>query len=273
MSTATRLQEVHTRKPEVVTFGVCASADPRNDKTTRERAINIVHAIAEIIAAQVKLPDGRPVNVVWSPMLIDGEKSADVTARQFIEAGVQAIVCTPDTWSFPQPTIISLLAHFAKDIPVHITCGNSAPKPGIVYAQALNGALAQSGRLTHFNVGTWPDTGQHPEFSAGMIQALVDWCYAAMTLAGLRGRRIVVIGSDSMGLETGLNHIIPVRNTFGLESARLDLKLVADLLQKEAYDKKELAALRAWIDKLVGNRLDSRSRTLRTSSTGRWRCT
>ena len=32
--------------------------------------------------------------------------------RQFLEAGVAAIVCTPDTWAFPQLTLMSLLAHF-----------------------------------------------------------------------------------------------------------------------------------------------------------------
>ena len=256
MSTTTRLQEINTLKPPVVTFGVCASGDPRIDQASRERAGNIVHTIAEVIAAHVRMPDGRPVHVVWTPMLIDGEKPADLVAQQFTDAGVQAIVCAPDTWAFPQPSILSLLAHFAKDIPVNITCGNSAPRPGVVYAQALNGALAQSGRLTHLNVGSWPDADQDPRPSAQTVKALVDWCYAALTFVGLRGRRVVVFGSDSMGIETGLSHVLPTRHTFGLESARLDLKLVDDLLRKEAYDKKELAALRAWIDQLIGKRLD-----------------
>lgn len=139
---------------------------------------------------------------------------------------------------------------------MNITCGNSAPKPGVVFAQALNGALAQSGMLTHLNVGTWPDTGQDPRPSAETVKALVDWCYAALTFTGLHRRRVVVFGSDSMGIETGLSHILPTRRTFGLESTRLDLKLPYDLLMKEAYDRKELAALRAWIDKLIGKRLD-----------------
>ena len=57
---------------------------------------------------------------------------------------------------------MSLLAQLPADMPVNITCGNSGPKPGVVYAHAVNGALAQSGRLAHLNVGTWPDTGVEP---------------------------------------------------------------------------------------------------------------
>jgi len=256
MAKAKKLPSSRTAKAPVVTFGVCAACDPRIDAAARQRTINIIETIADAIAAQVKMPDGMGVNVVWSPVLIDGEKQADIVARQFAAAGVGAVVCTPDTWAFPQLTLMSLLAHLPADTPVNITCGNSAPKPGVVYAHAVNGALAQSGRLTHLNVGTWPDTGAKPKPTAGTLKALIDWCYAAMTHVGLRGRRVVVFGHDSMGMETALAHINPTRRTFGLEITRLDMKLLADMLNKGAYDAKELKALRAWLTRHLKDRLD-----------------
>ncbi len=59
-----------------------------------------------------------------------------------------------------------------------------------------------------------------------------------------------------MGMETALAHVLPTRNTFGLEITRLDMKLLADMLNKESYDKKELKALRGWIDGAIGKRLE-----------------
>jgi L-fucose isomerase len=256
MGKAKKLSGNDTHRIHTVTFGVCAAGDPRVDKASRERTVNIVQAIANHVAEKVKTPDGNPVNVVWSPVLIDGEKQADIVANQFSDAGVKAIICTPDTWAFPQLSLISLLAHFPSDMPVNITCGNSAPKPGVVFAHAVNGALAQSGRLTHLNVGSWPDTGMNPEPSDSTLKALVDWCYAALTYAGLKGRRVAVFGHDSMGMETALAHVIPTRKTFGIEIARLDMKLLSDMLTKGAYDKKELSELRKWVDHHVGKRLD-----------------
>ncbi|MGB2997406.1 MAG: hypothetical protein WBC59_02065 [Phycisphaerae bacterium] len=255
MAKAKRLSEKVEAKPGVVTFGVFATGDPRIDEPSRRRASNIVGLVAEVVAARVKMPDGRPVQVVWTPLLVDGEKQADVVARQFRAAGVDALVCTPDTWAFPQLTLMSLLSQLPDDLPVNITCGNSGPKPGVVYAHAVNGALAQSGRLVALNVGTWPDIGMKPSMTEATADALVDWCYAAMTYAGLKGRRVVVFGHDSMGMETALAHVIPTRRTFGLEIARLDMKLLADMLAKKAYDEKELARLRRWIGKHVGERL------------------
>ena len=196
--------------------------------------------------------------VVYSTVLIDGEAQADIVAQQFRKAGVNILVCVPDTWAFPQLTAISLLQQFPSNTPINITCGNSGPRPGVVYAHALNGALSQYGRMAALNVGTWPDTGMDPKMTEQTANNLIDWCYAAVTTVALRGRRVVILGHDSMGMETALAHIIPTRNTFGLEITRLDMKLLADMLNKKAYSEKELKAVRDWINRNVGKRLELR---------------
>ena len=240
-------------------IGVFAAGDPRIDKPSRRRCQNIVKMAAEILADRVKLPDGSAAKVVYAPILVDGEKQADIVAKQFQDAGVGILVCTPDTWAFPQLSVISLLQQFPTDTPINFTCGNSGPKPGVVFAHAVNGAIAQYGRLSHLNVGTWPDTGENPKMTQGTADALVDWAFAAVTTQALKGRRVVIFGHDSMGMETALAHVIPTRNQFGIEITRLDMKLLADMLAKKSYDAKELKAFRAFIDKHLGKRLDIRN--------------
>ncbi len=249
---AIRLSDTQAHVAKAPTIGVFATSDPRIDAESRARCVNITEMAANVIAERVKLPDGTPVKVVWSPILIDGEKQADQVARQFEAEGVNILVGVPDTWAFPQLTLISLLAHFPKDIPLNLTCGNSGPKPGVVYVHAANGAVTQYGKLSHINVGTWADTGSHPQMTQGTADALVDWCHAAVAKAGLKGRRAVIFGHDSMGMETALMHVIPTRNLLGMEITRLDMKLLADMMAKGAYDKEELKALRAWITKVSG---------------------
>jgi len=252
---ARRLPDAQPAAPRKPTIGVFATGDPRIDAPSRERCVNIIKMAADILAERVKLPSGKPVDVVYSPILVDGEKQADMVARQFEAAGVNVLVAVPDTWAFPQLGLISLLSQFPSDIPVNLTCGNSGPKPGVVFVHAASGAISQYGKLVHINVGTWPDTGQDPAMTDSTAQALVDWAYAAVTRVALKGRRVVVFGHDSMGMETALAHVIPTRRAFGLEVTRLDMKLLADMLQKKAYDAKELKALRGWLDRLVGDRI------------------
>jgi L-fucose isomerase len=253
------LADIKKAEPKDPVIGIFSPCDPRVDKASRVRCQNIVKMTADTISGQVVLPDKTPVEVVYSNVLVDGEAQADIVAQQFRRAGVNILVCAPDTWAFPQLTTISLLQQFPKDTPINITCGNSGPKPGVVYAHALNGAISQYGKMTALNVGTWPDTGANPKMTAETAKNLIDWCYAAVTTVALRGRRVVILGHDSMGMETALAHILATRNTFGIEITRLDMKLLADMLSKKAYNKNELKTLRAWIDKYVGKRLQLRN--------------
>jgi L-fucose isomerase len=258
MGSAKRLAANPLSEPGIPTVGVFAACDPRIDEASRRRAANIVEMVANVIAGGVVLPDGQPVQVVYTPVLVDGERQADAVARQFRAEGVDVLICTPDTWAFPQLGLISLLSQLPEDTPINLTCGNSGPKPGVVFTHAANGAISQCGRLIHINVGTWPDTGDRPEMTESTAAALIDWTFAAVTHRALKGRRVVVFGHDSMGMETALAHIIPTRRAFGIEITRLDMKLLADMLQKKAYRQEELEALRAWIGQCVGKRLELR---------------
>jgi L-fucose/D-arabinose isomerase len=239
-------------------IGVFVAGDPRIDEESRQRCRNICRMVADSLADRVRLPDGSPARVVWAPILVDGESQADVVARQFQDAGVKVLVCAPDTWAFPQLSVISLLQQFPADTPINFTCGNSGPKPGVVFAHAVNGALSQYGRLSHLNVGSWPDTGLNPVMTEGTAQALADWAFAAVATQALKGRRVAIFGHDSMGMETALAHVIPTRRQFGIEITRLDMKLLADMLAKGSYDAAELKALRAFVDHHLGKRLELR---------------
>lgn len=255
MATAKNLGESTNSKIKTPVIGVFATHDPRVDKQFWVRGKNIVKMAADVIAKAVKLPGGQSPAVVYTPVLVMGEKTADIAARQLLDAGADILVCVPDAWCFPQPTLLSFMAHFPKEIPLNVTCGNSATLPGVVFAQAAVGALSQSGRMVHMNVGSWPDTGDNPKMTQTTADALIDWCQGALAHACLKGRRVLVFGHDSMGMETALAHVIPTRRTFGLEITRMDMKVLADLLAKKSYKQSEVKALRGWIDKMVGKRL------------------
>ena len=233
-------------------IGVFATCDPRIDANSRKRAANIVHLGAQRLAGKVRMPDGKPVAILYTDLLVDSEREADMVARMFLKEGVNILIGLPDTWAFPQLTLISLLSHFPKETPLNFTCGNSAPRPGVVFTHAVSGAVAQYGRLMHINVGSWPDTGLEPGMSDSTFTALLDWCYSAVTYQSLKGSRVVIFGHDSMGMETALQHVIPTRNNFGMEITRLDMKLLADMLNKKAYNQKELLELRNWISSGFG---------------------
>ncbi len=183
---AEKLSRNLSRAEERPVIGVFATCDPRIDKDSRIRAGNIISMTADLLAQKIKMPDGAAVPVVYSDILIDGETQADQVAQQFKNRGVNILVGVPDTWAFPQLTVLSLLSHFPKDTPINFTCGNSGPKPGVVFTHAVSGAISQYGGLIHINVGNWPDSGLEPVMTEKTLSALADWAYAAVTYQGLK---------------------------------------------------------------------------------------
>ena len=236
------------RNPSVPTLGVFVPCDPRIDAASRDRAFNIGKMTAALLARRLRLPGGEKPNVVAASRLVDGEASADLAARELLEAGARALFIAPDTWFFPGKTAMAVTAHFPPSTPLACVGGNNAPKPGVVGIDALVGAYAQTGRLCPMVVGTMPESGPHPEFDAATEEEIVDLAYAVLARVALQGRRFLSVDTDSMQMETALNHVHAARRHFGLESTRESMKLFADLLRKKGgYDPEELKALRDWV--------------------------
>jgi L-fucose isomerase len=238
---------VGKRKAGVPTLGVFVPCDPRIDEESRSRAFNIGRMTAGLLARRLRLPDGNAPNVFFCSKLVDGERTADAGAREFQDAGVGGIFIVPDTWFFPGKTAMALTAHFPASTPLACVGGNNAPKPGVVGIDALVGAYAQTGRLCPMVIGTMPETGLNPEFDRKTQEEIVDLAYAVLTRVDLQGKRFLSVDTDSMQMETALNHVHAARRFFGLESTRESMKIFADMLHKKGgYDAEELKALRDW---------------------------
>jgi L-fucose isomerase len=236
------------KKAVVPTLGVFVPCDPRIDKESRTRAFNIGRMTAGLLARRLRLPDGSAPNVYYCSRLVDSERTADAGAQELKEAGVSGIFIVPDTWFFPGKTAMALTAHFAPSLPIACVGGNNAPKPGVVGIDALVGAYAQTGRLCPMVIGNMPETGMNPEFDKKTQEEIVDLAYAVLTRAALQGRRYLAVDTDSMQMETALNHVHAARRFFGLESSRESMKLFADMLRRKGgYDAEELDALRDWV--------------------------
>jgi len=245
--------------PAVPVIGLFVPCDPRIDDAARTRALNIVTMTAKILT-RIKLPGGAKPGIVVADIPVQRESDADKVANAFKAAGVTVIAIVPDTWFFPGKTAMAVTAHFPWSTPICCIAGNNAPKPGVVGVDAVVGAYAQTGRLCPAIIGVMPEIGENPEFDAGTAAEIVDLLWAMTAAAWLRGKRVVCADTDSMQMETALNHVHASRKFLGVESVRESMKLFADMIHKDGgYDKNELKELRTWVtevqwkNKIYGN--------------------
>ncbi len=249
---------VQKSSPASPTIGIFAPCDPRIDDAARARAQNIAAMTGKILK-RIKLPGGEKPNIVVADRPVQRESDADAVALEFKKAGVNVLCIVPDTWFYPGKTAIALTAHFPH-APMCCIAGNNAPKPGVVGVDAVVGAYAQTGRLCHAVIGNMPEVGQNPEFDAKSQDEIVDLVWAMTAAAWLKGKRIVCSDTDSMQMETALNHVHASRKYLGIESVRESMKLFADMIHKDGgYDRNELKELRRWVtdvqwkNKIYGN--------------------
>jgi L-fucose isomerase len=239
----------YLQKPSTgaTTIGLFAPCDPRIDDASRTRCQNIVEMTATILK-KIKLPQGHKLGIYTASQVVQSEADADAVANEFKKAGVEAICIVPDTWFYPGKTAIALTSHFSRSTPIACIAGNNAPKPGVVGVDAVVGAYSQTGILCQTIIGNMPDPGQKPEFDAATKAQILDLCWAMVAAAWLRGKRVLCVDTDSMQMETALNHVHAARKHLGIESTRESMKLFADMIHADkGYDKAELDELYHWV--------------------------
>jgi len=117
---------------------------------------------------------------------------------------------------------------------------------------------AQFGKMSQMVIGSWPDNGQNVEMTDETTQQLVHLCQAAVAKVGVKGKRVVVFGHESMWMRTGMLHILPTLQHFGVQIMQYDMKLLVDLFTRHEYDEDDLNLLVAWIDDELGDRRASK---------------
>ena len=227
-----RMSFIQKPSPGAPTIGLFAPCDPRIDDPSRERALNIVKMTAKVLKG-IRLCGHAKPGIFVADTTIENEADADEAAAAFKKAGVEAIAIVPDTWFYPGKTAIALTAHFPRNTPISCIAGNNAPKPGVVGVDAVVGAYAQTGILCPAIIGNMPEVGQDPEFDKQTKTEILDLGWAMAAAAYLRGKRIFAADTDSMQMETALNHVHAARKHLGLESARESMKIFSDMLRDD----------------------------------------
>jgi len=247
------------RRPVI---GVSAVIDGREAAMKRQkgRVERVARMLAEFVDGECPHVDGRPAAVCVADELVRDAASAQRVGRQFRRAGVQVLLCYDDVWAYPGELEGLLLQNIGMgQIPAAHVSGNSAAWPGVVYACAATGMLAQWGYFAHRIVGDVVEKDEMPAaFSAGLKADLSDWLAAATTVADMWGTPYASFGGHSMNMETGLAHVIPARRYFGVNTVHIDMMEIRGRIGTGHYDHESLELL-SWLERMMPGRIHEKS--------------
>ncbi len=239
-------------------IGVSAVIDGREAAMQKQQARvkKGLSMVADFIDREFYHIDGRPSAVFVAGELVRDAASARRVGRSMRENGVEVLVSFDDVWAYPGELEGMLLANIAYgQLPVAHVSGNSARWPGVVYACAATGMLAQSGYFCHRIVGdVIEEDGAPVRLSDGLKGDLIDWLSAATTFADMWGTPYASFGGHSMNMETGLAHVMPARRFFGVNTIHIDMMEIRGRIESGRYEDESKSMLE-WLKRRMPGRI------------------
>jgi L-fucose/D-arabinose isomerase len=207
------------------------------ETTTMQMARNV----AALYAATLCYPDGSPVVCVIADQCIGGVQEAVDCATKFERNGVGVSLSVTPCWCYGSETM-DMHPYWPKAI----WGFNGTERPGAVYLAATLAAHNQMG-LPAFGIygRDVQDLGDEA-IPDDVKDRLLSFARAGLSVAIMRGKSYLAIGSVSMGIAGSIVNPDLFRSWLGMRNEYVDSSEVLRRIEKKIYDEKEYDKAIVW---------------------------
>ncbi|MBQ4062456.1 MAG: L-fucose isomerase [Christensenellaceae bacterium] len=207
-----------------------------DDATMRKAA-----AAAEFLRANVKYPNGEPVEVVIADTCIGGVAEAAACQRKFEKEGVQITLTVTISWCYGTETM---------DMDPHTIKGiwgvNGTERPGAVYLAAAVAAYSQKGFPVFSIYGKDVQDATDDTIPEDVQDKLVRFAKAAVAAKMMRNNSYLQIGSMCMGIAGSILNQDMIQEYLGMRSESVDETEILRRIEFGIYDHEELEKALKW---------------------------
>ena len=208
------------------------------EETTMKMAQNVV----ALFEKELKYPDGTPVECVIAETCIGGVYEASLCAKKFETNNVGVSLSVTPCWCYGSETM-----DMNPILPKAIWGFNGTERPGAVYLAATLAAHNQFG-LPAFGIygKDVQDLGDE-NIPEDVREKLLSFARAGLTVAIMRGKSYLSIGSVSMGIAGSMITPSLFQEYFGMRNEYVDSSEVLRRIEKKIYDEEEFKKALAWV--------------------------
>jgi L-fucose/D-arabinose isomerase len=179
-------------------IGIRPAIDGRRNgvrESLEDTTMNLAKATAAFLSANLRYPNGQPVECVIADSNIGGVAEAAACAEKFARAGVGLSITVTPCWCYGSETM-----DMDPLIPKAVWGFNGTERPGAVYLAAVLAAHAQKG-LPAFSIygHDVQDIGD-TAIPADVQEKLLRFAKAGLAVALMRGKSYLSFGGVSMGI-------------------------------------------------------------------------
>ena len=207
------------------------------ESTTMNLALNV----ARLYSQTLRYPDGSPVECVIADTCIGGVKEAANCAEKFEKENVGLSLSVTPCWCYGSETI-----DMNPMIPKAIWGFNGTERPGAVYLASALAAHSQKGLPAFGIYGRDVQDIGDPEIPADVQAKLLRFARAGLSVAQMRGKSYMAIGTVSMGIAGSQVNPDFLQEYFGMRTEYADCSEILRRVQQGIYDKDEFERALDW---------------------------
>lgn len=207
-----------------------------------ERTMQQALAVAELIASELRYPDGSPVQCVIADTCIGGVREAAQCADKFKNSNVGVSLTVTPCWCYGSETM-----DMDPLLPKAVWGFNGTERPGAVYLAAVLAGHTQKGLPAFGIYGKDVQSATDTEIPNDVRSKLLTFVRCGLTVALMRGKSYLSMGGTSMGIAGSVVDTALWEKWLGMRVEAIDMTEFVGRMSKSQYDRAEYEKAVAWV--------------------------
>ena len=210
-------------------------------ESLEDQTMGMAKAVADFLTANLKYPDGSPVECVIADTSIGGVAESALCAEKFTREGVGVSITVTPCWCYGSETM-----DMNPLTPKAIWGFNGTERPGAVYLAAVLAGHNQKGLPAFSIYGHDVQDNDDSSIPEDVQEKLLRFARAGMTTAIMRGKSYLSLGGTSMGIAGSIVDQSFFESYLGMRVEAVDMSEFTRRIEKEIYDKEEYERALKW---------------------------
>ncbi|MBJ7257310.1 MAG: L-fucose isomerase [Akkermansiaceae bacterium] len=213
-------------------------------ESLEQRTMQQAHAVAALISAELRYPDGTPVECVVAHTCIGGVKEAADCADYFRITNVGVSLTVTPCWCYGSETM-----DMDPHLPKAIWGFNGTERPGAVYLAAVLAGHTQKGLPAFGIYGKDVQSATETDIPADVRGKLLSFVRCGLAVALMRGKSYLSMGGTSMGIAGSVIDTAMWEKWLGMRVESIDMTEFVGRMSKGQYDPVEYEKALTWVKK------------------------
>ncbi len=226
-------------------IGIRPAIDGRRNgvrESLEDSTMALAHAVSDLLTANLRYPDGKPVECVIADTNIGGVAEAAACAAKFSREGVGLTITVTPCWCYGSETM-----DMDPLMPKAVWGFNGTERPGAVYLAAVLAAHNQKGLPAYSIYGHDVQDAGDTAIPADVSEKLLRFARAGLAAASLRGKSYLSMGGVSMGIAGSIVDQTFFEEYLGMRVEVIDMTEFLRRIDQNIFDPIEFQKALAWV--------------------------